>query len=130
MTTRTVSSSSQLVSALASASGGDVILLEAGSYGSIRIDRDYGSTVEIRAKSEETATFTNVEIPGAHVHLDGVKINGSLVSYGSDNVTITDSRIVNWVSFRNASDIVFDGNDVGGGSADHGLFLEEVARFK
>ena len=57
MTTHTVANNAQLTSALASAAGGDTIVLQDGHYGNIRVTADYASTVTIRAEHHQDATI-------------------------------------------------------------------------
>ncbi|MSU91742.1 right-handed parallel beta-helix repeat-containing protein, partial [Rhodobacteraceae bacterium 2CG4] len=49
MATYTVSTKSDLLSALSSASGGDEILLKSGNYGDLTLTQDFSSEVTIRA---------------------------------------------------------------------------------
>ncbi|MBA2918557.1 hypothetical protein GON01_06160, partial [Sphingomonas sp. MAH-20] len=67
MTIFNVASSAELSAALASAAGGDRIVVADGSYGRVSIaNRSFDSTVTITAAN-----------PGAGAHFDGLTITGS-----------------------------------------------------
>src|SRR4051812_26480548 len=64
MTVYNVSNASQLTTAIASAVGGDKIILAAGNYGSPYIqNRNYNANVTIQAAT-----------PGTSVHFDGLTV--------------------------------------------------------
>ncbi|WP_109314025.1 LamG domain-containing protein [Ruegeria sp. AU67] len=116
MATITVSSTSQLLSALSSAKGGDTILLSPGSYGGVKFNNlSYDSMVTIKsADSDNPAVFSGVGIDNtSHLRIDDVKVaspsNGSSTS---KLVSITDS---NHVEFLNSEvhgkiDNTYDGH--------------------
>ncbi|MHA3980922.1 right-handed parallel beta-helix repeat-containing protein [Halovulum sp. GXIMD14794] len=101
MATYTVSSKSELQSALSSASGGDTIRLESGSYGDLRITQDFASNVTIVSDDPQGARFDTVEFSGAsNITLDGVRVGGTStagryveVVDGSHHITIKNSEI-------------------------------------
>ncbi len=81
MATYTVSSLTELKSALSSASGGDTIALESGDYGTLNLSgKKYASNVTITsADSSNEATFTKVSLSNvANLTFDNVKIEGSV----------------------------------------------------
>ena len=101
MTTINVSTAAQLQSALASAQGGDVIVLADGYYGDVSIDENFSSYVTIRAATPLGATFDSITINNSsYLKLDGVHVDspdnsGNTllgISY-SDHIMVVDSEV-------------------------------------
>ena len=130
MTVHNVLNASQLQAALASAVGGDKIIVAAGNYGSVSIsNRNYASNVTIQA-----ATFSNP------AHFDGLFVSNSknLTFSGLDlgrtlGPAEPEYTQLNWVS--NSSNIKFSGVTIHG-SRDNdptndgvGLQLTNVTNF-
>jgi parallel beta-helix repeat protein len=104
MTTITVDDRGELLSALASASGGDTILLRDGNYGSVTVSEDYSSMVTVRAEDPLGAAMTGLTLSGAtNVRFDGIKVDsgtnggpgGRIVAVvnGSESVEIVNSEV-------------------------------------
>jgi parallel beta-helix repeat protein len=104
MTTFTVASRTALNQALASAKGGDSIVLKDGNYGAVRITADYASTVTIRAEDPLDATVGHLDVWGAsNLRFEGIKFasggNGGLgsgivsIQGGSQNVQVVNSEV-------------------------------------
>ncbi|MBY8978061.1 tandem-95 repeat protein [Rhodobacteraceae bacterium NNCM2] len=106
MTTYNVSSSAELKNALASAKGGDEIVLSAGSYGKLDLNgTNFGSSVTIKsANPGNPAVFdsvslrgvNNLRIDGVHVDNPGNGVSGARVvniDAGSKNIEILNSEI-------------------------------------
>ena len=90
MTVFTVANQAQLLSALASAEGGDTIALEDGHYGSMRISDDFASNVTIRSEKPLGATISNLELFGAsNLTFDGINFaSGGNGGHGRGIVSI------------------------------------------
>jgi parallel beta-helix repeat protein len=133
MTTITVDDRGELLSALASASGGDTILLRDGNYGSVTVSEDYSSMVTVRAEDPLGAAMTGLTLSGAtNVRFDGVKVDsgvnggpgGKIVAVvnGSKSVEIVNSEVTgkedgvytghNGIYVNNASNVALRNNDV------------------
>jgi parallel beta-helix repeat protein len=104
MTTFTVANKTALNQALASAKGGDSIVLKDGHYGTVRITADYASTVTIRAEDPLDATISHLDVWGAsNLRFEGIKFNsgsnGGLgsgvvsIQSGSQNVQVVNSEV-------------------------------------
>ena len=104
MTTTTVANGSALNAALASAHGGDTIVLQNGYYGSVKVTADYASNVTIHAENHLGATISNLQLSGAsNLTFDGVKFNSGsngahgrgIVSmeYGTHDISIVNSEL-------------------------------------
>ena len=91
MASVTVSSRSDLLSAVANASAGDTILLEAGNYGSVDLNNaNFSDYVTIRSlDADNPARFTDFGIyNSSHVRVDGVHV--SAPNNGAPAVKIVD----------------------------------------
>jgi hypothetical protein len=106
MTTFNVSSASQLRTALSSASGGDVILLQSGNYGSFDFNNiAFSDYVTVRsADGNDGAMFTHIGVSNSsYLRIDGVHVsdpsNGSStarvvgIENGSHHVEFINSEV-------------------------------------
>ena len=99
MATYTVSTKSDLLSALSSASGGDEILLKSGNYGDLTLTQDFSSEVTIRSIDQYGANFGGIDISGAsNIVLDGLRVNNGSdthieIGNGSKQITVQNSDI-------------------------------------
>ncbi|XWN30994.1 MAG: Ig-like domain-containing protein [Devosia sp.] len=108
MTVWNVSTAAQLNEALASAQGGDEIVLAPGRYGSIEItNQNFGSYVTIRSEiASNPAQFDRIEIDNSSfIRIDSVKVaypsnpsfNSAVglvdIENGSDHITLINSEI-------------------------------------
>jgi hypothetical protein len=111
--TITVSNRADLISALDNASGGEVIVLQNGDYGSLSLSGlKPASSVTIRAETALGATFTalsidgssNIEIDGIHVDSPtaGARFSALVDILGSTNISLVNSEI-------NAPEGTYDG---------------------
>ena len=83
--TTTVSSSADLEDLIDSASGGDVICLQAGNYGSLTIDSARNSYVTVRSVIAHVAVFDSITLDDASfIRLEQLTVHGS-ISNGLDN---------------------------------------------
>ena len=124
MTEYTVSNKSELQSALSSASGGDTILLESGSYGDLSLSQDFSSDVTLKSIDPLGAEFGGIEIMGAtHIVLDGLRVNNGSdthieIGNGSRHITVQNSDIgadsgygaLFGIRAKDSSDIAYIGN--------------------
>jgi Bacterial Ig domain/Ca-dependent carbohydrate-binding module xylan-binding/Right handed beta helix region len=131
MTTWTVSSATELLSALSSASGGDQILLQNGNYGTLNFaNKTFSSDVTIKAIHAGGATFSDIDFQGSsHFKLDGLVVQNQVqATAGSSYLTYVNSVFEDGVYFRDASHITVGNNDITGGT--FGLILNEVQHFQ
>jgi hypothetical protein len=102
-------SPSNLATVYASAQGGDVIHLAAGSYGTFRAGSK-SSTVTVVASSGVTASMSLDLSPADHLRIDGVRVTGATLSGAHDvaivNSTFTQSTTV--LASVNNANILFD----------------------
>ncbi len=99
-----VSSASELMTALSSAKGGDVVLLESGNYGSIDLSNvKFNDYVTLRsADPDNKAVLQTIDFNNSsHIRIDGLVVDkgpqssGRLVDiYNSDNIEVVNSEIV------------------------------------
>lgn len=115
MSTVTVSSASELQTALSTAQGGDVISLAAGNYGDVKINSSFASDVTITSQSAGSpAVFQSLTInSSAHLRLDGLSVN-----FAPNTGTVTWTPAV---SINGSSDITFAHSTVVGGDAVSGV---------
>ena len=104
-TTINVSSASELSSALASASGGETILLASGDYGSVQLSNlNFNQDVTIQsADGAMGAVFDSISVTNSsHIHIDNVHVsnpgNGSSASKivavnSSSHITVSNSEV-------------------------------------
>lgn len=145
--TTTVSNAAQLQAAVASAQGGDTILLANGAYGDLTIsNRNPAATVYLRAAPGATAVFTHIRIvnssrwtvSGVDVKprytsgadgTDAVALDGSDLAFEDSRVNYTDDvapwSVADWLA-RAGNGISLDGTrlTVRGNTitaVDHGL---------
>ncbi|TPE48420.1 right-handed parallel beta-helix repeat-containing protein [Amaricoccus solimangrovi] len=128
MTKYTVSTQSQLKSALNKAKGGDTISLKSGNYGSLSLSNEkYTSKVTITSEStSKPANFSAISLSSvSNLTFDHVNLTGKVVSgYGtgtgfkvssSSNVTLQNSDLSDFykgVQVWNASSFKVLGNDI------------------
>jgi len=103
MTEIYVSSTSELMSALSSAQSGDVILVEPGSYGAVKLSNiNFNDYVTIRsADPDNEAVFQNIElVNSSYIRLDDLVVDkgpdsgARLVEiYSSDHIAVVNSEI-------------------------------------
>ncbi|MEM6474276.1 MAG: Ig-like domain-containing protein, partial [Planctomycetota bacterium] len=86
-----VSNASELSDALASATGGELILLEDGNYGPLTIeDRSFSSKITIRAQNEREAVFDRISLRNSN----NIRVEGVVSTAPSGSHTDTSNRIV------------------------------------
>lgn len=109
MATFNVSTSAQLKSAIAQASGGDMIRLAPGNYGTVDIRQKYGNTVTITsADSKRPAVIESLKVVNSeNLRFDGLKFDFTIGTGGSKPFSV---QFGNKISFTNN---VFDGDLVG-----------------
>ncbi|MEM9128109.1 MAG: LamG-like jellyroll fold domain-containing protein [Pseudomonadota bacterium] len=129
MTTTHVSNASELMAALGSASGGDTIVLKDGYYGDVRITHDFPSDVSIVSETPQGASFGNLRLQSTNTTFDSIKVNGTLTLYAADTVTVSNSRLSGFNEVNYSKNITITGNDIGGGTSSHGLFVETSSNF-
>ena len=130
MTTWTVSSTSELQNALNSASGGDTILLEAGSYSAIEITQDFSSYVTIKSEVPHGAVFTDLDINGAsHIQIDGVHVEQQVRVDNSDHIWVANSDLDRSLYFKDNQHIIVDGNDIDGATVTNALTINSSDHF-
>lgn len=102
MATINVSNTSQLLSALSSANGGDVIVLESGNYGSVDFENfSYNSMVTVKsANPDKPAFFSNLNVDNvSHLRIDGIEVGDSgNGSQASRVVSLTNSDHLEFVN--------------------------------
>jgi hypothetical protein len=111
-----VSDNSGLRKALENATGDEIIILDDGVYGSLKLRLQPASTVTIRAANPGTALFEEIKIlGGGNLHFDGIRINDRFeVSKNASHVTLINSKIKGILYLKFASHINVEGNDVEG----------------
>jgi hypothetical protein len=117
MATKYVSNAQQLVAALASASGGDTIVLRSGSYGALDLEgMSFASDVTLKSQSPLGAKFTSVKLTDAdHLAFDGVAVAGEFRAVdGSYAVKLLNSDVSGGAYFKNAWSLVVENNDISG----------------
>ena len=110
-----VSTASELMSALAGATGGETILLAAGNYGDLNLWNvrqpfaKFASEVTIKsANSSDPAVFNHMSLEGVeNLTLDGVKLDYNAVSGASDWEIPFKIGGPNHITIRNST---FDGD--------------------
>lgn len=129
MTTTHVSNASELNAAINSVSGGDTIVLADGYYGDLRITRDFPSNVTIVSETPQGATFGELRIQNSNTTFDSITVNGRLTLQGADTVTVSNSRLSGFNEVNYSQNVTMTGNDIGGGTSGHGLFIETTSNF-
>ncbi|OWJ84017.1 hypothetical protein CDV52_08985 [Haematobacter missouriensis] len=121
MSTKLVTSRSELLSALKAVQGGDTILLADGDYGSLVLDSKYLKNigiydipVAIRALNPGEASFGNIDLKYVqNLDFDGLEVRGTLKAwYNSSDIGIRNSEVTS-VHLRNATDVELINNDIG-----------------
>ncbi len=110
MATFNVSTSAQLKSAISQASGGDVIRLAPGNYGSVDINKEkFGSTVTfVSADAKRPAVIESLKVVNSeNIRFDGLKFDFTIGTGGSKPFAV---QFANKITFTNN---VFDGDLVG-----------------
>lgn len=125
-----VSNGGELAKALASAQGGEVIVLADGHYDTLEVPKDYKSTVTITSQNNGGATFSNAKVRGGNVTIDGVSVLESFEAIDAHNITVKNSKFTGFTLFRYSSDFKFDSNLVGGNGSIHGVFVESSNNFE
>jgi hypothetical protein len=84
-----------LASALSAALPGDVVELAAGSYAGFMVGRDgaAGKPIVIRSAGGATVNGTITLSGRKHVHVQGLRVNGSIKMNGTDSVAIVGNTI-------------------------------------
>lgn len=128
--TYTVSNSSELQVALASAQGGETVILKDGNYGNLTLTKDYSEFVTMRAENTQGVTFDKVHIKGgSYINFDGVNFNGGLTGdSGADHLTVTNSYSDSGMYFKKISNLVLDNNDIA--NSHKTLILNDVVTFQ
>ena len=130
MTTWTVSSTSDLQNALNSASGGDTIVLESGSYSAIEITQNFSSYVTIKSEVPHGAVFTDLDMDGAsHIKIDGVHVEQQVRVDNSDHIWVANSDLDRSLYFKNNDHIIVDGNDIDGAKITNALTINSSDHF-
>lgn len=97
-----VSNTSQLLSALSSAKGGDTIVLASGNYGAVDFKNlSYSSMVTVKsANPDKPAVFSSVDIDNvSHLRIDDVEVaDGGNGAFSSTVVSITNSDHVEFLN--------------------------------
>jgi len=128
-----VTNQNELKSALASATGGETIVLKDGTYGAITVSKDYASTVTIQADNALKAAIKSLTVSGAsNVRFESIAFdsqknggNGSKVVSIQDksrDIAIVDSEVTgkqdnvyeghNGIQIKKSSNITLHNNDV------------------
>jgi Right handed beta helix region len=112
-----VSSASELQATLASASGGDTILLESGNYGRINLENlKFNDHVTIKsADGDGGARFQHITIKGStHLNLDSLTVefgqpdrhnDKAIDIQNSDHVKVVNSEIIGHAGTKDWSDV-------------------------
>ena len=115
--THNVANFNELMSALNGASGGDVIQLSSGSYGSVTVSKKYNGTVTITSEGGQ-AKFSSMELKNAsNVTIDDVSFSGGshgLKVSGSSNIKVLNSDFSGLspgASFTNSSGVTVSNNN-------------------
>lgn len=86
MTTYNVADTTELLAAIAAASGGDNIVCANGTYSPGTISKTFGSNVTIEAANALGAKFNNCQVQGDYITFDGIDFHGIL--YAPVNVSL------------------------------------------
>lgn len=127
--TRNVSNAQELAAALASADGGDTIMLASGRYGALDLSGvSFDSNVTISAATPHAAQFSSVTLSDVdHLTFDGVAVSGEFRAWkGSEHITLVRSDVDGGGYFRDASDLFLKNNHITGGM--NALMLNDVDR--
>ena len=125
-----VSGREELLAALERATGGEVILLAAGTYGAVELTRDFGSDLVLVAEPPGKAVFAGLAIRGGHdIRLDGITIDGHVrAEGGARKIEYLRSTFRDGIYFRDAADIRIVESEITGGT--HGAIFNDVAGFE
>ncbi|WP_160152888.1 discoidin domain-containing protein [Microbulbifer sp. ALW1] len=128
-----VNNSSELIRALDSVTGGEVILLKDGNYGQLTISKQYSDYVILRAENLFGAIFSDIGIDGSnkgYVHFDRILSAGIDARNNAHHLKYTNSKFSSTVYFKYADNVVIESNtiDVDGGL--HALLVNSVSNFK
>lgn len=107
-----VSDAAELADALASATGGETIMLAAGDYGTLAITGDYGAGITLRAEDPGTVRVTRLDVDNAA----GVALEGFFFDY---DYAEGDPNFRTYFTVSESQDIVlrdclFEGDDMEG----------------
>lgn len=127
MTTTTVTTQAQLVSALKTAGKGDKILLADGDYGSLAL-KTKAAGVSISAINPLGAKFDDIVLSGAtNLAFDGIALKGVFKAWGdSANIAITNSKAL-YYYFREVDGVTVTGSEASDGK--YGLLLRNTKDF-
>ena len=128
MATLSVGNTSELQTAIDTATSGDVVVLESGNYGNVTINGNFGSEVQLVAAEPGGAAFGDLEVRGSNMALDGLTVNGEFTLRNVSDVDVLNSRLADFSQVLFSEGVRFEGNDIGGGY--HGLFIEESRNFE
>jgi hypothetical protein len=129
MATIKVSSQTQLLSALKTATGGDTILLADGKYGSVTLANKFASTVTIKAEHPQGASFTAITVKGGdNLAFNGLKLDTNFSATFSSDISLTNSVTTNGtVYFREVNGLVVDKVTATGGQ--YSILLNSIQNF-
>ncbi|MFQ1701362.1 LamG domain-containing protein [Loktanella agnita] len=125
-----VSSTNELKTALAAASGGETIVLKNGNYGTIQINDNYSSMITITAENPLQATLSGINFEGAsNVTVNGLNVNSHVRALkGCSDLVYTDNNFKAGIYFRDADSITVDGNEIA--NSYNVLTLNDVTNFR
>lgn len=126
--TLNVSNASQLASAIASATGGETIVLANGYYGALNISRDFASNVTIQSANQGAADFAIVDLSGAsNVTMSGIEMTYGRATLNAANIAFENSVSTGGMYFRDVNGLTLEKNDISGG--EHTLILNDIQNF-
>lgn len=127
MTVTTISTQSQLLSALSAARAGDTILLADGHYGALSLNK-MTRDVTIAAVNPGAATFDGIEMRATHgLSFEGIAVTNTFRAwYGSSDIGLANSS-AKMLYFKDVDGLEVTGNNVADGT--HGVVLNSISNF-
>jgi hypothetical protein len=112
----TVSSTSQLQSAVSSAAGGGVVEVAGGSYGAVTLTAARSGLVTVRPVAGQSVTFADLNFGAnaSYIRVEGMTIAGQVeIAQGSPHhIQLADSDVRGVAIRAGAHDILVDHNDI------------------
>ncbi len=115
----------RLSAALASAKGGETIVLPDGDYGPLTISQTFSKPVTIKSENPRGARFGAVKITGANVILDGVLTYDRFTLHNASGIEVRSSRLAGWAEAIGSQSIKFRNNEIAAT-----LMLQNVLAFE
>ncbi|MDH2328607.1 right-handed parallel beta-helix repeat-containing protein [Cereibacter sp. SYSU M97828] len=125
-----VSDRDALMDALQNTSGGDVIIVDDGNYGSVNFTESYSEVVTLRSKNDGGARFERLEFSknASNVNLENLSVDDDIRAVNASNLSISHTIISGMIYARDVETFSVVDSEVKAGT--FALVLNNVAQFQ